>query len=124
MEPNLTIFIQVFNFFIGFILIKNLLLKPAVKYLQTEEVKKDNLSKDISNQKKLLEQKIETKKETWKTYQEHFSKTCPKPVDKEVFALQKERKEPEVPQIPEDKIEQLSQQIEKALVERVEHVRE
>jgi len=124
MEPNLTIFVQIFNFFIGFLLIKNLLLKPAIKYLQDEDRKKDGLSKDISDQEGLLESKVEKKKSTWTKYQQHFKESCPRPIERKVFALEGERMEPEITEISDKQVEQLAQQVKVALVERIEHVRE
>jgi len=123
MELNLTIFVQIGNFFIGFFLIKNFLLKPAIQFLQEEDRKKDDLSKDISDQEALLDAKVEKKKNRWTKCQEYFRDSCPKPLEKKVFALDDERKEPVAAEISSAEVEQLAQHVKKALIERVEYVR-
>jgi len=123
MKVNFTIIVQIINFFIGFLLLKYLLFKPAAKYLQDEEKKEEALTQKIDGQQRLLENKIEKKKTAWSGYQAQFQKSCPKPVTTQVFALEKERKEPKISEISDSEIEQTTQKVKEAFIQRVQHVR-
>jgi len=132
MNINFTIVIQAINFFIGFLLLKYLLFKPALQYLQSEEKKKNNMSKKIFDQEELLNQKIEIKSDNWKTCQKYFSKTCPSLEPLGSASLEKlgtphaalqDQKEPEHIDVSEQEIKELTKHVENALTERLQHVK-
>jgi len=123
MEPNLTILVQAFNFFLVYLLLKYLLFKPAVQYLKNEEREKKYIEDGISEQQNLLEQKIETKNQTWKKYQGYFKKHNPE-TRPTFFTLEEMEKEPEILELSQDDIDRFSEKMQKALIERVGRVRQ
>jgi len=124
MNINFTIIIQVINFFIGFLLLKHLLFKPALQYLQSEDKKKNNMTKKISDQQELLSIKIETKNVNWKQCQQYFSKNTPPAGQAELQAIRiLEYQEPETPKISQQEIKNISKHVEYALIERLQHVK-
>ncbi|MFC1842738.1 hypothetical protein ACFLYU_03720 [Candidatus Dependentiae bacterium] len=124
MEPNFTIVIQAINFFIGFIILRQLLFKPAIAYLQGEDKKEEGIAGKISDQKNLLDTKVEKKKKTWKQCQKHFQKSCPAPIVKKIFILEETRQEPEVAEISDKEVQYLTEHAQKVLVERMQYVHE
>jgi len=130
MNINITIFIQIVNVLIGFLILKYLLFKPALKYLQAEEKKKENMSKNISDQENLLDSKIQDKSQRWKEYQRYFSQNCPKLVSKKTPHLTEQKVEKALREnedqdfpLSEQEITNMKQHVEKALIERLEHVK-
>lgn len=121
MTLNFTIFVQAFNFFIVCLLLKHLLFKPAVKSLQQEQYATKKLEENIDAQQKIVDDTLEYKKETWKKYQLEFKKSCPEVITTQLFEF-KEKKEIEPVQISVSEIKTLSDYIQKALVQRIEHV--
>jgi len=123
MEPNLTILIQAFNFFVVYLLFKYLLFKPAVAYLKSEEKTKKHVEQNISNQQVLLDKKIEDKNETWKKYQVFFRKHSPQVEPAKLLAIEEIKKEPEILELSQKEIDQFSEHMKKALIERVQSVK-
>jgi len=122
MEPNLTILIQAFNFFIVYLLLKYFLFKPVLEHLQNEEKEQKYIEKSISNQQNLLDEKIEQKNQTWKKYQNYFKKNSPQ-IKAELFTIDDMEKEPEILELSEKEVNEFSKKMKKALIERVENVR-
>ncbi len=120
MTLNFTIFIQAFNFFIVCLLLKHLLFKPAVKYLQQEQFAKEKLEENITSQQTIVDETFEYKKEAWKKYQIEFKKDCPD-ITTKLFEFE-EKKEIESIKISKSEAEKLSDHIQKTLVKRIEYV--
>jgi len=130
MNINITIFIQIANFFVGYQLLKYLLFKPALQYLQSEEKKKESMTKNISDQQGLLDSKIETKSVNWKQCQQYFSEHCPKSISKELHSLAQEETGPKCADVSQkefplskQEITSITEHVEKALIERLQHVK-
>jgi len=122
-DVNLTLFVQAFNFLIVCLILKHLLFKPALAALNKEKKATTNLEGGISEQQSSLQEKINFKEDTWKKYQSHFLKASPSGQKKPVLMF-KEEIEPEDIKLTSAQVDQLTQQIQKSLVERIEHVRE
>lgn len=122
-DVNLTLFVQAFNFLIVCLILKHLFFKPAITELQKEEKAKANLESGIDHQQSLLQEKINKKEETWQKYQSHFLKIAPS-VKPRPLPLFKEEIEPKEIAVTPGEVEQLTKHIQRALVERMQHVRE
>jgi hypothetical protein len=122
-DVNFTIIIQMINFFIGFLLLKYLLFKPAIKYLQIEEKKEEVISEKILTQENNIKNKLEEKSKNWANCKQYFKKNCPKPITEKNIFFQETIKEPSAIEISDKEIEALAKHAEKALVERINHVR-
>jgi len=123
MTPNLTVLVQAFNFFIVYLLFKHLLFKPAIAYLKSEENSKKHIEENISEQQNLLDEKKEEKSETWKKYQVFFKEHTPQPKPTELLAVKEVKKEPEILELSQKEIDQFSEHMKKALIERVQDVK-
>lgn len=81
MNINLTIIVQVINFLIAYILIVNILLKPAIKIILKKRKKIADLKTDLKNeQEKLLF--LESKKaQLWEIYLADLRNNKPKVIE-------------------------------------------
>ena len=117
---NFTLIIQGLNFLIAYVLINKLLLKPAIKIINQEEVLEQSLQLDLEKAKKNLEVIKNLKREKWERFQKHFSQNSP-----DVLKRMYERLErPAKPFVFEDltQVEKLTKDLEDYLVNKVENV--
>jgi hypothetical protein len=122
-EVNFTIIIQMINFFICFLMLKYLLFKPAVRYLQIEEKKEKEISEKILSQENIIKNKIEEKSLTWARCEQYFEKNCPKVIIEKLPTLKETKKEPSSVEISDKEVETLAKHAQKALIERIDHAR-
>lgn len=74
---NATLFVQAFNFFIAYFLLRVLLFKPAMKAIEQEQQERDHLDKQITDRQKTLEQKAQQKEKDWEENQAAFKQAAP-----------------------------------------------
>lgn len=119
LDINCTIIIQMINFFIGFLMLKYLLFKPAAKHILEEENAEKSIKRKILGQKKLLEKKIEEKNQIWQKYEKYFKKNCPKKITSEQNKFEETQIEAQASEISNKEIEMIALHAQKILVERI-----
>jgi hypothetical protein len=74
---NGTLLVQAFNFFIAYMLLKKLLLKPAVAGIQQELAYRNNLQATVDARSHALTVKEQEKQWQWHTFQQSFRTKIP-----------------------------------------------
>lgn len=77
MNVNATLFVQVFNFFIVYGMLRFFLFKPIVAIIEHENSQKEALCTIIDEQKKSLEIQEREHRHNWYTCQEYFINNQP-----------------------------------------------
>lgn len=123
MNINATVIIQAFNFFIAYLFLRVLFLKPAVVVLKQEKAQLDGLVTQLSEKRKAIIVLEQTKKEQWLKAQEQFRIHVPDVLSRELYFFQ--RLTPERTSIVAD--DHLVKQIETELIayiaQKVDHAR-
>ncbi len=78
MNINFTVVVQLLHFFIAYILIERLLLRPAAALIQKEDDERLKLQNLAAFNKERLGQKEIDKEREWRMVQELFLKTMPR----------------------------------------------
>jgi hypothetical protein len=76
-QINLTLFIQIFHFFIAYLIVSNLLLKPTVSVIQTEDEAEKNLKVTENQQMNIISEKENTKNNLWMAATQKFYENKP-----------------------------------------------
>jgi len=120
MVVNATLFVQAFNFFIAYLMLRFLLFKPALKALEQERKEREHLDEVIDEREKTLAQKTEEKEKVWAEKRKAFQDAAP---DIEVAHVGHTDVTPEhEPVVPEEKeIEQLVKQVQEEVEKKVQH---
>ena len=122
MMINLTIVVQAVNFFVAYLMIKKLLLQPAVARIYEEDRAYHQAVEKIARQKEkiaLQEKRIEERLHAFKkTFLEHE----PEVMRAEEVAITIVPGMPELPAIDEKMVKQIAQEIVDQLTEKVAHV--
>ncbi|MFC1845686.1 hypothetical protein ACFLX2_01005 [Candidatus Dependentiae bacterium] len=118
MGINATLFVQAFNFFVAYAILRTLLFKPAFKALQQEDKEKDHLKNLIKERETTLEETSEQKDLAWQKFQGDFAQAAP-PVRQ--ARISNPSVEPALPPevLTEEQVESLAQDIQRAVVKRV-----
>lgn len=118
MGINATLFVQAFNFFVAYVILKTLLFKPAFKALQQESKERLHLKNIIKERKITLEKTAEQKNLAWLQLQEDFAQAAP---SVRQVHVSHQRVEPAMPPEPlsKEEIEHLASDIQRAVVKKV-----
>lgn len=120
----MTILIQMVNFIISYVIIRNLLLEPAVKAIAQEEQDKTQTMSAIEQLKNANLAKQDTIKNRWATCHLALQNQAPKVAMAEKTMFIKETDTHiKVPQPRPENIDPLVTQIVQELTERLSHVR-
>ncbi len=76
-DINATLVVQAFNFFIAYLLLRYLLIKPAMQVLRQEDEETAHLQSLSEERTQMLAQTVEEKEEAWKDFQTLFSQEAP-----------------------------------------------
>ncbi|MGE0207156.1 MAG: hypothetical protein AB7R69_04905 [Candidatus Babeliales bacterium] len=77
MNLNGTVFVQIINFFIAYIIIDRILLRRAIFFIQKENADQASLMKDIQQERDIVEQKQRIKDNDWLHFCKEFGKKSP-----------------------------------------------
>jgi len=118
-EP-ITLIFQVLNFFIAYILLRFLLLKPAYAIIQEEQYEREHLHNNIAYQRALLTRKEQEIKDHWRGCQEHFLKNKPSIDNPELYIFKYITPSIEQPHIAPQTITKLIKNVQDAIIKKVE----
>ena len=122
MEINATLVVQAFNFFVTYLLLRFLFFKPAFKALQQEQKEKEHLTSLIDQREQELKTIAQQKTEAWHEFQEQFLQAAP-PIRK-AHVVHTDVEPAEEPVLPgKDQMSKLAQDLQKAIVKKVQHVK-
>lgn len=118
---NATLLIQVFNFGIAYLLIRVLLLKPAIAVRNQEQETRDAAIELISRRQQQIEQTIYTQHQVWRSCNAYYADHKPEITDQGIFRdLTEEYPVIEITSQEEDKaIKEIASLIEKKVHERL-----
>lgn len=85
MNINATLFIQIINFGVAFLLFRFLLFKPAMAIIEQERVHVDSLNKLVETDRAHLEERRKQVREQWGDARKYFEGHVPEPVSVNFF---------------------------------------
>ncbi len=85
MNINATIFVQAFNFFVAYILLRILLFKPVYAAIRHDEAVEQALVDGIARSKKKLEQKEREREQQWQECRRYCAESQPRVLGAELF---------------------------------------
>lgn len=122
MNLNMTLFVQMINFFIAYLLFRIILFKPAVVIMDLKQDQENNLVTVIDATKLLITQKKQLYQQQWEALIEFYgrSKTRLLKNDTRVF----KNITPELPQqmVSDELIKQLTDQTADLLVKKIDRI--
>lgn len=123
MTISIALFIQIINFIIAYIIIRTLLLKPAVSEILQEEEHQARLQEAVNNTTQGNKAKEQTLESKWASCKNIFSEKSPEVIqtEKELRTIS-EAKFPELQEPSLKEIESMANRISDNLVERISHV--
>lgn len=77
MTINFTLFLQIINFFIAYLIITKILLKPAIHVIREDKSIEDEILNDIKDKELEITNKEFLKKTLWNRSLEYFQKEKP-----------------------------------------------
>ncbi len=121
---NITILVQMINFIIAYVIIRTLLLKPAVTVILQEEEHRATLDKSIENIDKANKAKQETMAYQWSVCKQEFGEHAPEISETErVLRTPPAVELPAIPELDKKSIEPMADSLAHDLVERISNVR-
>ena len=116
MTINATLLVQLLNFIVAYFIIKNLLLKPAIKILDGEDKKLNNLHNNLEKEQALL-LKLEKEKQNYviKTKKDFLAKH-PSFNKRQILHFVNA---PEAPKLSEENIYALSKEVSSLISKRI-----
>ena len=121
MKPNATLLVQAINFFVAYLMLRYLFIKPAVKAIEQEQQEKDHLQANIDEREKKLQKTAEKKEQEWSEFQEQFSHASP-PVKKARIAHADVKPIKKEQELTEQQQDQIAEDVKEAIVKKVRHV--
>jgi hypothetical protein len=122
MNVNATLFVQMFNFFIVYWMLRRLLFKPVVTIIQHEEAQEKALHDIIDQQKKSLDIQEKERQRHWYTCQEYFATHQPASSKQHILSDATEDDTVEFTPLPADSMTNIITQVRTALEEKIKHV--
>jgi hypothetical protein len=120
MNLNLTLFVQMGNFFIAYLLISKMLLKPGLAVLQASDARRQQLRTYVMEEQERLLVNKNHKLELWRACQRYF-KTHQPQVVLEKRVLGKAYAIKRAPELSVGRIRALTDEVAQALKKRVIH---
>ena len=122
MNVNATLIVQMFNFFIVYLMLRRLLFKPVVAIIQHEEAQKKALHDIIAQQKKSLDIQEKERQRHWYACQEYFATHQPASSKQHIISDIIEDDAGEDNPLPADSMTTIITQVRTALEEKIKHV--
>jgi F0F1-type ATP synthase membrane subunit b/b' len=124
MDINITIFVQIINFSIAYLIIRYLLLRPAVSIILQEEDRQAESNKKLHT----LESAIKTKEATitheWNSCQQEFDSHAPAVIEAlQALEAQDTESVKDAPSLDKKSIEPITESVAQELTERLSNVR-
>jgi len=122
MNINFTLILQFAHFFVAYLLIRSLLVKPAMKVIEREHEEFDHLTHALEIGKKIIVEREREKQRRWEQCQVLFSQNIPGKKEKGIFHFEEvEMGRPAL--LSREQLVVHVHDLEKAIVEKVKHVR-
>ncbi len=77
MEINATLFVQMFNFIIAYILIDRIIVRLATAIVQAEDRKLGTLESEVAEQEKRIAGRVRYNEDDWVILQKRLQSECP-----------------------------------------------
>lgn len=119
MNLNATLIIQAINFFVAYILLRSLLLKPAVAAVQQERAQSGELREAIDHNHTLIDQKGDERNQQWEECHQMYTESKPAVEEQELYVFKQLSPDVEYPEISQEVVEQLVTQATDELVKKV-----
>jgi hypothetical protein len=119
---NLTLVVQALNFFVAYLILKYLLLKPAVQAIAAEDAHQQQLVCLVQESHVRIQEKKQEIQQRWRDCQQEFVQNAPAIADDE-FALRFPVRVLSLEPIHEEKVVQRSRELQNELIKKVGHVR-
>lgn len=124
MDINITILIQIANFFIAYVIVRTLLLKPVVTVILEEEKHREELNENLQNILDANNAKRETMTREWTANQKLFEEQVPLITSEEAGIEQSNTSDIKEATVSDAKnIEPITELVADELEERLSHVR-
>ncbi len=122
MNINATLFIQGFNFFIAYLLLRTLLFKPVYQVIQQEQAEKDSLRDVIVKQEHRISRIERELEKQWLACCDYFAQNRPAVNRPELIVFKGLTPDITPYSIEKHEIQALVQKTERALVEKIGHI--
>ena len=121
MVINLTLIVQIIHFFIAYMLISRLVLKPGLALVQQEQNEKQRALQRVAAEQAVAADKQEIRKQRWKLCQEYFNEH--KPLELHVARMRtiSSRRQVQIEPLDKQQLENLMHVIVKKLKAKVAH---
>lgn len=123
MNINLTIVVQALNFFLAYMVMKKLLLKPAVEEIELDDQVRVSIDEAIRSHEISISTKEQEISKQWATCQRHFALYTPFLDDLRYVPRVKEDLIIEVMPLSKDRMQELTHKVANIIVEDVCNVR-
>ena len=124
MDVNATILVQIVNFLIAYVIIRHLLLKPAVTVILQEEEHQASLDKKLRALEATNKSKEEKLSSEWATCQQEFKKHAPAVLEsQQKTAIESPENLKEAPVLDQKTVKPITNDVAQELTERLSHVR-
>ena len=121
MNVNATLLIQIFNFFIAYLMFRYFLLKPAYRAIQQDIHKKESLEFLVEDDKRHIEQRRQQGLNEWRDARAYFYRHMPVPL-KEPLSFKGVAPRFDVKQINFHDVEQVKKRLAASIINAVEGV--
>ena len=122
MNVNITIFIQIVNFLIAYLIIRTLLLKPTVAVILQDEKHRAELDQTLNAIETINQKKEETLDHDWQQCKQEFKKHAPQAIKAEILKQAATESTVEIPSLDKKSVEQMTDQVTDQLKESLSHV--
>lgn len=119
---NLTLVVQAVNFFVAYLILKYLLLKPALQAIAAEDAHQQQLVSQVQENHVRIQEKKQEIQQRWRDCQEEFVQNAPAIAHDELVIRLPVRVLTLEP-IHEEKVELRSGELQNELIKKVGHVR-
>lgn len=121
MYINATLLIQAFHFFVAYIILKQLLFKPAIAVIEGEQAEHDSLRAAVAARHVLVQQKERERLGQWREYQQQFLIKIP-PLDVERYVVKGIAPVFTYESLPAKTLHEDAKRLSAAIVAQVDHV--
>lgn len=119
---NLTLVVQIANFLVAYVIVRNLLLRPAIDVIEQEQEQAAQDLKTIETYLRSNGAKEDTMARRWQSCQKEFEDHCPHVMH--IECGQRARDEQQEFEVPDNKtIETMAEELARKITQEVRHVR-
>ncbi len=122
MELNVTLFIQMVNFFIAWFLLRMLYFKPAIAYLDQQQKEHDQLMASLHRWQNEISHKQEEVDQVWYALKSFSKEHKPATLDTNAVIFTHIAPELEQPSVDKRQIERLTKEVKQTIIMEAAHV--